>query len=242
MLKKIATTIVCCLPLMATPGSYPSAETEVQPIQNDTEYRIKTRAEFDEAKKALLSGMGDKGRTSLELGILFLSNIPLDDGTTIKADLVTARRYFKQALSNGASLAAYFIGVSYLREKDPYNAVNALDGELAKQLQSLDRTRVNPSYVSNASLLATTVLDHTNHNVVLLQKAITYLHPVATDYNVATAQFILANLYMALGKEDTANLYLNAACTNPKAPLELAQICGAYSNVETETTCEQRFK
>jgi len=192
-------------------------------INGNISDKIQTKEDYLREEQALKKLAQLNPANYFMLGILYISDIPLKDGTVIKANIKKAKQAFEIASSNNIVLSDYFLAVIAYRNKDYQKALNILENAMQNKLQ----TTTNSVYKVLSNFYASIVLDYFNTNTILLKKAIHYLTPVAKE-NLGSSQFMLAYLYLYLKQENSANFWLTKACSNPNTPTTLLKKCEQF--------------
>ena len=87
--------------------------------------------------------------------------------------------------------------------------------------------------ITLALTLGTIVLENLNENQSAIRKARDIIYPYATRNNLASLDFVLANLLNLNDELEDANKFLNSACNNPAAPKEILNACMGGSEIVT---------
>lgn len=211
----------------------PASPSESREVSEPAEYSFSSMSEFREYEQTLLKIDDSESSPSsaFSLGILYFTEETAVGGEIVGGDRRKARHYLKRALNGGIYISQFYLAAMDIGEGKHNDAIVGLDMVLSKMSPSINTEYVDANYVPLASLYAATVLDNFNSKV-LFQKAITYLFPVAYNYNFSTAQMMLANLYLRLEMMEKANFYLNAACTNPAADSKVLNMCEEFKTQE----------
>jgi len=192
---------------------------------------IESKSDFEDFKKTMLTATQFEPKKSYyALGLLFSNNIPLKNGKFIQADLQTSKEYFYKAFDAGNLMSAYNIAMIDVVNKEYDSAVHILQQGLSKIDVDKSEDISTGSFLS--STLAGVVLDKMPKNQEAMQMSIDYLLPYVEKQKLATAEYLLSNLYMATNQRKEADNFLNRACTNQRAPKEIVVICHNANNIE----------
>ena len=206
-----------CLVLFVLPLMLMCGEPEAQ-------REIHTRQDFNDLEKTLLATrMIDAGKADYYLGLLYMSDHTLDDGSTIKADDNRALEYFGKSLEENNHIAAYTMSMIFLRQGNVNNAIFVLDQTLRSLTPETQKDISSGAYL--AAALASLVLDYKSNDSEALSLAIEYLSLYTEKKPTATGNYLLSQLYLRTKDSSSANRHLTLACTSQNIPKEISQIC-----------------
>ncbi len=187
---------------------------------------IHTYKDYKELETKLLQlSMQGVPQGDFYLGLLYENSFHIENNTTIPMKLEKAFYHFQKAYTAGNLLSAYHLAMISVYQKKPLRALRILDDTLAKK--ELPRSL----QVLLANQYGMIVLDYLPNNRMLLQRAMRYLRPMASE-KLPTSAFVYANILNILGDEASANRYLNMACKSPYASKELIRRCFNGGNIE----------
>lgn len=232
MIKRLTlSSIVLSAFLFAAMGqpSLPSPSGMQNQMEQTVEQkRISTKKDLNEFIITLESAYksGDKSKGYL-LGGIYSQEHQLEDGI-VPQNLTLAIRYFDETLKAGYGLSAWHIVMlDLLPKKEFFKSIDMLEkGLKAKFLDESGR-------ITLALTLGTVVLENLNENQAAIRKARDIIYPYAINNNLASLDFVLANLLNLNDEFAEANKFLNSACNNPEAPKEILNACMGGSEVVT---------
>ncbi|NBK98419.1 MAG: hypothetical protein EOM50_10425 [Erysipelotrichia bacterium] len=196
---------------------------------SDSEQKqITTKADLNQFISVLQAAykLGDKSKAYL-LGGVYAQEHKLQDGI-IPPNIPLALQYFTEALNNGYGLSAWnIVIIKYLPENDYFNAL-----EILKKGLSAKYTDQNAK-ITLALTYGTIVLDKLSENQRAIREARDIIYPYAIGNNLASLDYVLANLLNLNNETDEANKFLNSACNNPQAPASIVNACMGGSEIVT---------
>jgi len=179
-----------------------------------------TKAQYVEMLSLLKNAykMGDKGKSYIIASAYLQKHILLDG--IIEPNVDTAIRWFKRALANGYGLSALNIAFLYdLKRNDVYTALNRLEqGINSKVIDTNGKVVIAMAYGS-------IVLEKIPGRIKYVRKAIDLIYPVVNKSNIASMDYIFANLLNLNNQPKLANKFLNSACNNPNVPSKIKFMC-----------------
>ena len=232
MMKKLTLlSVALSAVLFASIGQQPTLSApsmQDQSEQTVEQKKITTKKDLNEFIITLETAYkaGDKSKGYL-LGGIYSQEHRLDDAT-VPPNLPIAIHYFNEALLAGYGLSAWHIVMlDLVPKKEYFKALDLLD----KGLQS--RFVDESGRITLALTLGTIVLENLNENQSAIRKARDIIYPYATRNNLASLDFVLANLLNLNDELEDANKFLNSACNNPAAPKEILNACMGGSEIVT---------
>ena len=233
-MRKVLLLIGCAMlgvvSLSALPQEPQSAVAALsKEASNGDQKKLETKADLLEFIATLEGAyrLGDKSKGYL-IGGVYAQEHKLKDGI-IPADIPLALQYFKEALNNGYGLSAWYITLlDYIPNKEPYKALDILEKGLnAKYCDSASKATISLTF-------GTIVLENLKDNERMVRKARDLIYPFAINSNLASVDYVLANLLNLNNEPEEANKFLNSACNNPQAPAEIKNACMGGSEIETK--------
>lgn len=243
MKKIIALSLICSISLFATvqafgPQSPSQMFTTSSQKENDLgEKKISTKQDFLAFISTLETAykLGDKAKGYL-LGGIYSQEHTLEDGI-IPANVPLALNYFHETLEDGYGIAAWqIVMIEYLPKKDYFKALEILEEGINAKF--IDRN----AKVSLVLTFGTIVLENLNENQGLIRKARDLIYPYAVQNNLASLDYVLANLLNLNDEIEEANKFLNSACNNPNAPMDIKNACLGGDQIVTSDSTGQIIK
>jgi len=240
MKKIIALSLICSISLFATAqafGQKSSSQILAPTIQSEADVeqkKISTKQEFSAFISTLETAykLGDKSKGYL-LGGIYSQEHRMEDGV-IPTNLPLALKYFQETLDAGYGLAAWHIVIlELLPQKEYFKALELLEKGLNAKFTDKN------AKVSLALTFGTIVLENLNENQNLIRKARDLIYPYAVQNNLASLDYVLANLLNLNDEVEEANKFLNSACNNPNAPRDIQNACLGGDQIITSDTSGQ---
>jgi len=215
-LKILITLVLCTVVFWA--NSLPKLP---QPdIKPEIDLKIEDKASQQEAIRFLENKINGKDYSSvLELGLLYEDGIIQDNGEKIP-DLKKATEYYIMAFKKKDYRSVFKLVPMLLEKKEYLRTLQMLQ-------EAIDNTNSMSMRVSAISIYSTLALDAFQANNDILVDALINIKnlPKGQVDQVPTLKFIMANLENLVGDKVQAELMLNEACNDEKAPDELKKIC-----------------
>lgn len=214
---------------LTTQQTKPGYEESTELTQtNDEQKQITTKADLNQFISVLQTAykLGDKSKAYL-LGGVYAQEHKLQDGI-VSQNLPVALGYFNEALNNGYGLSAWNIAIlKHLPENDYFGAL-----EVLKKGMGAKYTDQNAK-ITLALTFGTIVLDKLSENQRAIREARDIVYPYAVGNNLASLDYVLANLLNLNNETEEANKFLNSACNNPQAPASIVNACMGGSEIVT---------
>ncbi|PCI30928.1 MAG: hypothetical protein COB67_00290 [SAR324 cluster bacterium] len=150
------------------------------------------------------------------LADFFTASHELRDGK-LRKNLAKAKKYYLLAGKNGLARPYFKLADMEMQVNNYIKATYYLELAYKSPLKA------SKNLIAAASYHASITLEHLNDNNTTLEKSIKMLE--GHTNNIATAEFLLANLYNRLNAPRGASFYLTKACTNPKASPFIRELC-----------------
>jgi len=236
-LLSVALSVVLFAAIGQQPSTFSASSMQNQMEQTVEQKRITTKKDLNEFIATLESAYkaGDKSKGYL-LGGIYSQEHTLDDGV-VSANTPIAVRYFQETLKAGYGLSAWHIVMlDLLPKKEFFKAVDLLENGLKSKF--VDES----GRITLALTLGTIVLENLNENPSAIRKARDIIYPYATHNNLASLDFVLANLLNLNNELSDANKFLNSACNNPEAPKEILNACMGGSEIVTSDNAGKVIK
>jgi len=188
-----------------------------EPKQSNEQKQLTTLKDYYEyintMKKTI--SYGDYS-AAMYLGALYAQDINLKDGIK-KAKPSVAKKYFRFAFNKGYGFAAFYLS--------KYENANQALLDLRKALYMKHTTQKVRELL--AIRYAEIILndDELCKNKRAIEIAITDINQISKNSNNPILDFQIAHLYYADKQIDKANKYINSACNNPKATMQLLALC-----------------
>lgn len=231
----IALPIICAISLFAiqahsqnNKSSINASDSLMQASESTEQKKIKTSADLQHFISMLetLYKLGDKSKGYL-LGGIYAQEHALED-KVVSANKPLALKFFNETLNAGYGLSAWNITMLDLLPKGDYlKALETLEKGLSSKLLDKD------ARISISLTYGTIVLENLNENSTAVQRARDIIYPLAVNNNLASLDYVIANLLNLNNELDEANKFLNSACNNPDAPKEILNACMGGSEVVT---------
>ena len=232
----IPLSLICAISLFAIQvynqnnnESGASANDSLSQVSESTEQKkIVTSSDLQHfiATLETLYKLGDKSKGYLLGGIYSQEHI-LED-KVVSANKPLALKYFNETLDAGYGLSAWNIAMlEFLPQNDYLKALEVLEKGLSSKLLDKD------ARISLSLTYGTIVLENLNENSTAIQKARDIIYPLAVNNNLASLDYVTANLLNLNNEIEEANKFLNSACNNPNAPKEILNACMGGSEVVT---------
>jgi len=196
-----------------TGGKLPGIDTTRQIVEES----IDSVSDTQQFVKEMTVALGSREPSAaILLGDYYAYDKSLSDGFVAKDD-AKAEHYYKLAGEMGMAQGYYKVAEMAAALRDYAKCLYFLD-------MAMNAPVSNPKLKTViASEYAAVTMEYYSEQKGLLQKSATFL--TNNTNQVATAEFLLANIYNKLGFEDSASFYLTKACTNPRADENLRDLC-----------------
>jgi len=179
--------------------------------------RLSTSRDYDDyintMKKAISLGDYSAG---IYLGALFSQDINLKDGVK-KANLTLAKKYFRFSFNKGYGLAAFYLS----KLENPNQAI--LDIKKALYMKYTTKKIRELLAIRYAEIILND--DELYKNKRAVKMAIADIEPISANSDNPLLDFQLAHLFYVDNQLQKANKYINSACNNKKATLQLLALC-----------------
>ena len=182
---------------------------QIPSANQQAQKEINSKKDFIELANTLkqVISYGDYSQ-ALTLGLLYMNNYPFQ-----KPDLKKAKYYLELAFQHKIELAA--IPLSYIY--NPYKSIETLD----KGLKTANQKEKLLLILRELEI----VLNKLYFNKDLVKHSIKQAMPILKQTDNPILKFAVAHLFFILRDINTANYYLNAACTAHNISNDLKKMC-----------------
>lgn len=243
MKKIIALSLICTISLFATVQAFGTKSpsqmfaTSSQKENDLVEKKISTKQDLSAFISTLETAykLGDKSKGYL-LGGIYSQEHRMEDGI-VPENIPLALKYFHETLDAGYGLAAWHIAmIEDLPQKEYFKALEIIEKGLNAKF--VDQN----AKVSLVLTFGTIVLENLNENQNFIRKARDLIYPYAVQNNLASLDYVLANLLNLNDEIEEANKFLNSACNNPNAPMDIKNACLGGDQIVTSDSTGQIIK
>jgi len=194
--------------------------TMLEPSKESSIQQLKTIADVHVFIQDIEESIQNGNSISLYvLGVFYMQDHKTENGI-FKADITKGIQNLTQAAKKGYGVASSYLALFYLKNNEPEAAIRQLRWTIVKTNKTPKKLKYNASLE-----FATIVLDYFSSDQSRLEEARDYLLISLKKEKSPVLEFLLANIYNKLGKNDKANFYLNSACTNNDASARIKNFC-----------------
>ena len=154
------------------------------------------------------------------LGVVYLNEVTLRDGTKIQADKVKAMKFLNKAVSLGSEKALSIVAAYCIKDLDVKSMTHTV--KIVQQSPTFNTS--DKDYYS--MMLASLILDTSSLESNSIEVATKWLYKAEKIRPTYKMQYLLASLYSRIKNEKAANYYLNKSCQAK----EMASICKTYKS------------
>lgn len=220
---------------MGANSDFLELESKVQgePPKNVIQKELNTKSDYIEMTGALkkAAALGNED-AKFYLGVVHYQGVPLKKGERIVKDKVKGEKLLYSGILDGSLKSLSFLVLNGIKNND----IAVLSKSIHTAQKSMNISNETKDYYS--LLLAGHILDNyeelkNNPELIFyIEVATKWLYQAEKTRATDKIQYILANIYNALGNKDAANFYLNKSCQHDS----MQKLCSQHQAGLTESS------